>query len=316
MWPERLPARTLVALSGGDVLCPADDVRQHLEEETAARVVFHPTLYHGAVLLWPSYADMVIKSWQQMLADPAPAAAAVVATAAAVQDLESEPVLLHGTAAATTQDEEQQQQQQEAADVSVVVIDQNGTATQQQQLQAKQQLWQQQWQECDDIVDVALDAGSKLSAAMTTATAVIGIKAVAGPLHSRQASECPSGAHEELSLLGPHSDSLESPLESESLSAAGAGEASDDDDSNSSGCSNGMQCQQCRSGPRLQQRQSLHSNGHKDHWVQLVGQGHEHLQQSNACISAASNTACHREGLAVPCDCCCEQQLQQQVVEA
>ena len=38
LWPQHLPARTLVVLAGSDVLCPANEVKAWLEEETSARV--------------------------------------------------------------------------------------------------------------------------------------------------------------------------------------------------------------------------------------------------------------------------------------
>lgn len=38
LWPQHMPDRTLVVLSGGDVLCPSEEVKSWLEEETCARV--------------------------------------------------------------------------------------------------------------------------------------------------------------------------------------------------------------------------------------------------------------------------------------
>jgi pimeloyl-ACP methyl ester carboxylesterase len=64
LWPEYIPDRALVALSGHDILTPNPEVRSWLEEETAARVVYCDGMRHAGFVLRPSYQDYLLQHWR------------------------------------------------------------------------------------------------------------------------------------------------------------------------------------------------------------------------------------------------------------
>ena len=70
LWPQDLPRRCLVVLSGRDDLVPSDLVMAHmkLSGHPAARVLHHPDLGHGGILLSPAFQARFVGALRGMLA--------------------------------------------------------------------------------------------------------------------------------------------------------------------------------------------------------------------------------------------------------
>ena len=69
LWDEHLPPRTLVVLSGCDILCPTLHVRKWLETHTQAKVLFNPEVAHGAgLLLNPGWQQTILREVTDMMA--------------------------------------------------------------------------------------------------------------------------------------------------------------------------------------------------------------------------------------------------------
>ena len=61
LWPEDMPERTIIFLSGNDALVPAHLVVRHLEAATkSAAIRYYPNSRHGAYLLDKNYQACVV----------------------------------------------------------------------------------------------------------------------------------------------------------------------------------------------------------------------------------------------------------------
>lgn len=305
------------------MLCPAEDVKRYLEEDTAARVLYHPTLHHGAVLLWPGHADLVIKSWQQMLLDPAPPA---VQAAADWHEPKPEEVHLHGTATPTAE-----QQQADVMKVRVLLDqDESDSVQHQQQLSNKQQHWQDKWrQQWDELQQQdssaaadLLNPSNKASVAPVDGTHIaavtnsvqVGSAACDCSKHQRGVSECPSYLSGD---VGPLSDlHEESSLASDSPSAVSWAPSTDGSESYG-----GAQCEQCGSLIVLQQQgcSSQACWGSADDLskpMQSLTAEQQQVTPGKQLQKEPGSSSCGQEELAVLCDSCCQEHWQQQVVQA
>jgi hypothetical protein len=87
LFDEHLPERTLVVLSGTDLLCPTVYVRQWLEDHTSATVLYHATASHGAgLLLHLPWQCTILNSVLSMVGVAGEAGSAAAAAAAAVAE--------------------------------------------------------------------------------------------------------------------------------------------------------------------------------------------------------------------------------------
>ena len=69
LWPQDLPRRCLVVLSGRDDLVPSDLVMAHIKlSGHPARVLHHPDLGHGGILLAPAFQAAFVGALRGMLA--------------------------------------------------------------------------------------------------------------------------------------------------------------------------------------------------------------------------------------------------------
>ena len=69
LWPGDLPPRSLVVLSGRDDLVPSALVEAHLAAAAhPARVMHHPALGHGGLLMSPAWQAEVVAALAEMVA--------------------------------------------------------------------------------------------------------------------------------------------------------------------------------------------------------------------------------------------------------
>jgi hypothetical protein len=82
LWPQDMPAATLVALAHGDDLVPSPLVARHLAASApGARVLYHPTAGHGGVLLDWEWQAGLVEAMGDLLDAPHGAAGAGLAAA-------------------------------------------------------------------------------------------------------------------------------------------------------------------------------------------------------------------------------------------
>lgn len=68
LWPQDLPRRSLVVLSGRDDLVPSELVMAHIKlTGHPAQVMHHPDLGHGGILLCPPWQAQFVQNLRAML---------------------------------------------------------------------------------------------------------------------------------------------------------------------------------------------------------------------------------------------------------
>uniref|UniRef100_A0A383VKF9 AB hydrolase-1 domain-containing protein n=1 Tax=Tetradesmus obliquus TaxID=3088 RepID=A0A383VKF9_TETOB len=83
LWDEHVPARTLVVLSGRDILSPTNDMHTWLREHTPAQVLYKPGMAHAGILVNTAWQATVIEAFLQVIKRPGGSKAAAAAVAAA-----------------------------------------------------------------------------------------------------------------------------------------------------------------------------------------------------------------------------------------
>ena len=73
LWPEDLPARTVIAASCNDDLVPAEMVSRQLRAaKSSAIMMLHPTACHGGFLVDSEFQGQLIDHVQDIIIDKAP----------------------------------------------------------------------------------------------------------------------------------------------------------------------------------------------------------------------------------------------------
>ena len=68
LWPEEMPAKSIVSVSANDDLVPAKLVAQHLRTAKSPAVVMtHPTAAHGGIFLDNTYQNRLVASLKTLL---------------------------------------------------------------------------------------------------------------------------------------------------------------------------------------------------------------------------------------------------------